>query len=250
MDTSATTRLAEPGDNPVDVPITIVLTRFGLRGFRQLLLAYLDYRRAMSQASPTLGLLRRVFLIEDQSTCYRLLIGMLVIMFVAGCSDPLGVTSEDGSPNAAAPSQTVVAAQPSPAIAMSACPVTEPNGSVPPGEDRDCPNCLGNGELWTVLWADGKVVFDRKSGPGEVRRDGSLSMKFPWWRGPNVQGELAIEGRRLDGPAEPLQAEIPGGYAPTGIQPTTLVFPTEGCWEVTGRVGDSSLTFVTAVVVK
>jgi len=32
------------------------------------------------------------------------------------------------------------------------------------------------------------------------------------------------------------------------MQPTELIFPTEGCWEVTGRVGDASLTFVTLVV--
>lgn len=30
-------------------------------------------------------------------------------------------------------------------------------------------------------------------------------------------------------------------------KPSYLVFPTPGCWEITGRVADSSLTFVTFV---
>jgi hypothetical protein len=76
--------------------------------------------------------------------------------------------------------------------------------------------------------------------------DGSLSMKFPWWRG--VRGKLTIEGKRLDATAPPLRANIPEGYGDTGFQSTALVFPTEGCWEVTGKVGKVSLTFVTRVV--
>jgi hypothetical protein len=76
--------------------------------------------------------------------------------------------------------------------------------------------------------------------------DGSLSMKFPWWRG--VRGKLIIEGRRLDASAPPLRASIPEGYGDTGFQATALIFPTEGCWEVTGKVGETRLTFVTRVV--
>jgi hypothetical protein len=76
-------------------------------------------------------------------------------------------------------------------------------------------------------------------------------MKFPWWRGPGVVGALAITGRRLgpqaDKSAPPLQAEIPQGYGETGFQASALVFPTEGCWEVTGRAGEAALTFVTWV---
>jgi hypothetical protein len=71
-------------------------------------------------------------------------------------------------------------------------------------------------------------------------------MKFGWTRG--VRGRLRIEGRRLDAPASPLRSVIPDGYGEIGFQPTYLVFSTPGCWEVTGRVGDASLTFVTKVV--
>ncbi len=124
------------------------------------------------------------------------------------------------------------------------CPVTKPNGSTPPGE-RPGSNHHGNGSLWTVLQPDGTVVF-RPGGPGFVLEDGSLSMKFPWGRG--VKLKLRIEGRRLDGSAPPLRARIPIGYADTGFQATALIFPAVGCWEVTGRTGDASLTFVVRVV--
>jgi hypothetical protein len=86
----------------------------------------------------------------------------------------------------------------------------------------------------------------RPGEPGFVHSDGSLSMKFPWWRG--VRGRLTIEGRRLDASAPLLRATIPEGYSETGFQATGLIFSTEGCWEVTGKVGDTSLVFVTRVV--
>jgi hypothetical protein len=102
----------------------------------------------------------------------------------------------------------------------------------------------GNDALSTVLWPEGKVVF-KPSGSGFVLENGALSMKFPWWR--LVKGRLTIEGRRLDGPAPPLRARVPDGYGEIGFQATALIFPTPGCWEVTGRVAGQSLTFVTLV---
>jgi hypothetical protein len=38
------------------------------------------------------------------------------------------------------------------------------------------------------------------------------------------------------------------GYDETGFQPTVVLFAGPGCWEVTGRVGGATLTFVTLVV--
>jgi hypothetical protein len=132
-----------------------------------------------------------------------------------------------------------------------ACAVTLPNGSQPPVKNfggtvtyspnytglRDAPvkGAHGNGKLWTVLPPDGTVVF--RLGGAE---------KFPWWR--RVRGKLSIQGRRLDASAPPLRARIPEGYGDTGFQSTALIFPTEGCWEVTGKAGEASLTFVTKVV--
>ena len=103
----------------------------------------------------------------------------------------------------------------------------------------------GNQFLSTILWPKGKVIFE-PGGSGFVLEDGALAMKFPWWR--LVEGQLTIEGHRLDGPAAPLRASVPDGYGATGFQSTALIFPAPGCWEVTGRVGGGSLTFVTQVV--
>jgi hypothetical protein len=134
-----------------------------------------------------------------------------------------------------------------PKEATAACPVTKPNGSTPPGEQVLGPGSHGNGELWVVLWPEGGKVVFRPGGPGFVLADGSLSMKFGWWRG--GRGKLTIEGKRLDAPAPPLRASIPDGYGDTGFQATALIFPTVGCWLVTGKVGNGkSLRFVTQVI--
>ena len=122
------------------------------------------------------------------------------------------------------------------------CAVTRPNGvrytAEPSGGN------YGNDALVTGLWLGGKVVF-KPGGAGFVLSDGALSMKFWWWR--LRPGRLKLEGRRLDGPAPPMRASIPDGYGEIGFQSTALIFPTPGCWEVTGRVSDASLTFVTLV---
>jgi hypothetical protein len=118
-----------------------------------------------------------------------------------------------------------VQSQTSDRTAQPACKVTIPNQSQPPVKkfggmvtyapdykgrrDLSNPDAHENGKLWTVLWANGTVLF-QPNGPGFIGEDGSLSMKWPWYRG--VQGRLKIRGRRLDGPAPPLRADIPEGY--------------------------------------
>lgn len=138
----------------------------------------------------------------------------------------------------------VVSAPPAvPEETLSACRVTIPNGNTPPGE-RPSRLHHGNASLWTALWPEGRVVFGQ--GSGSVLPDGSLVMKFPWWR--SVRGKLNIEGRRLNAAAPPLRASIPEGYGDTGFQATGLIFPSTGCWEVRANVGEANLTFVTEVV--
>ena len=73
-------------------------------------------------------------------------------------------------------------------------------------------------------------------------------MKFPWFRAAGLKGRLTVTGRRLDVAAPPLKAVIPNGYLDKGFQATGLIFPTEGCWEITGKVGDTTLTFVNRVI--
>jgi len=125
------------------------------------------------------------------------------------------------------------------------CTPTSPNGQSPPGEPPS-EQYLGNGELYTVLWPDGIVLFE-PGGPGEIRKDGSLVMKWPFVRGEGVSGKLRIEGRSLHRSGLLVSADIPDGYGATGFQATALVFPEPGCWEVTAYAGDATLTFVTRV---
>jgi len=124
--------------------------------------------------------------------------------------------------------------------AQEPCSVTTPGGRLPAGvEDVN----YGNGSLAIQLWPQGRLVAP--SGFAELGRDGSIAAKLGWWRA--AGGRLLIEGKRLDDSAPPLIAGVPDGYGPNGFQPTELTFPTEGCWEVTGSVGRSRLTFVVLV---
>lgn len=127
------------------------------------------------------------------------------------------------------------------------CPVTRPRTVGPPGVSPDeffgWGASYGNGKLWVGgLWPHGVIV----AGKDFVEPDGSVGMKFGWWR--KVSGLLSISGRRLDAPAPPAHGVVPSGYGFTGFQASGVSFPTEGCWEVTGKVGKTTLSFVTFVI--
>jgi hypothetical protein len=168
----------------------------------------------------------------------RIVLAAALSIVMAGCLD----SSEGEGAKQTPGGQSTTSATRAPQAAADSCAVTRPNGRVPPGE-RASPgsNYLGNGSLWTVLYPN--PVRPR---PEDVREDGSIEMKFPWWRG--VAGRLRIEGRRLDATAPPLSAWIPNGYGRRGFQSTAITFPTAGCWEVIGRVGGASLTFVSLIL--
>lgn len=164
---------------------------------------------------------------------------LLTALLLTGCGgDASSVGPDAGDP--APRSRTTSSAE---IDAPRRCEVTQPNGSIPPGQagnpGSDRATYLGNGKLWTVL-PPGGTVRER------ARRDGSIALKFPWWRA--VRGRLAITGRRLDGRGPPVRSRIPGGYGPTAFQSTAIIFPTAGCWSVTGTAGSAMLRFVTLVV--
>jgi hypothetical protein len=129
---------------------------------------------------------------------------------------------------------------------VDGCPTTRPNHDIPPGQEQNPgaeeADYHGDGQLWTVLPPGGVLT----AAPIETQPDGSTTRKFPWWRG--VRGDLRISGHRLDAGGPSLRAHIPSGYDPTGFQASEIIFPTEGCWEVTAAAGDADLAFVTLVV--
>jgi hypothetical protein len=155
---------------------------------------------------------------------------------VAGCA---GHSSPPPGPPPAPPTVAVPAPDP------GRCPVTIANGDGPPGE-RAYAGFHGNGALWTTLPIGG---IDRGGTP---EPDGSTGQKYGWWT-VGTKGGLAIEGRRLDAVAPaPLRARVNRGWPQTPFADvpggrfwsSAVSFPTEGCWQVTGRVGATSLTFV------
>jgi hypothetical protein len=69
-------------------------------------------------------------------------------------------------------------------------------------------------------------------------------IKVGWFRPEGA--ELILSGERLDGQAPPMESEVPCCY-PTRFQTSGLYFPTEGCWKVTARAGESELSFVVRI---
>ena len=115
------------------------------------------------------------------------------------------------------------------AATPASCPVTYPQGGI-----------QGNESLQAVLPSKGTFTFV-PGGGGFIDQDGALGIKLAWNR--LKPGQLNVGGRRLDGQAPPARAYI-YDQGDSGGQGVYLVFPTTGCWEITGRVGTSSLTFV------
>jgi hypothetical protein len=123
------------------------------------------------------------------------------------------------------------------------CPLTEPVWLIPP-EDAASNDPPGYGDyfvnedqsiLAAAWWAKDEEHRPRVSEGG---------VKVGWFRPEGAP--LEITGRRIDAPAEPLEAEIPCCY-PTRFQATGLFFPSEGCWEVTAKAADAVISFVVLV---
>jgi hypothetical protein len=126
------------------------------------------------------------------------------------------------------------------------CPVTigHPVPSSMPWRDLlfGWSSAYGNRSLWVGgLSTHGVVIIT----PDNVDPDGRLGMKFGWYM--LTGGHLTITGQRLDAPAPPSSGQAFSGYGP-GFSSSGVIFPTEGCWQVTGRVGKTALTFVTFVI--
>ena len=115
----------------------------------------------------------------------------------------------------------------------SAAPFTCPASTYPPAQPNFSPETppvsgwFGDGDLWA-----GQVI----AYGGNWYAGG---MKVAWYR-VVTPGTLLISGRQLDGTSPPLKSDAATGYGFSGFQSTMIDFPTEGCWEVTGRVVDAA----------
>ncbi|HZM23014.1 MAG TPA: hypothetical protein VFC02_14795, partial [Anaerolineales bacterium] len=99
--------------------------------------------------------------------------------------------------------------------------------------------------LWTALNTDGvwSKLPENSDGYGQ---------KIMWWSSlyslkDELEPELVVSGKRLDGEAEPLRfygatnamADDIGEAMLTGVE-----IPTLGCWEITGQYKESEISFV------
>ena len=99
-----------------------------------------------------------------------------------------------------------------------------------------------------IYWPHGTLVAGRLPGGGEmahVNPGGSISAKVGWWR--RTLRPLSVRGRRLDGPAPPLRADVAPSSGYGAFLPSILTFPATGCWRVVGSVGRTRLSFVVRV---
>lgn len=158
------------------------------------------------------------------------------------------MASELVDQKSAGPSPTAV---PLTTQAITSCRVSLPNLDQSPAEYYiSTESGYGNpeGTLFIGLWPGGKVLFF-PDGPGQINSQG-LAMKFWFYR--TVPGEVVFTGTRLDAPAPPFPETVlrgpEDGYGETGFHPAGLVFPTEGCWQVTASVAGHKMTLVTLVV--
>lgn len=127
-----------------------------------------------------------------------------------------------------------------------ACSVTQPQGT----RDSGASSWVNyrNQDLGVVLWPRGHLVAGELPGGGShatINENGSIDAKQGWWRW--ADGRLRVSGARIDASAPPLRAHVPDGYGSDGAQPVGLTFPTTGCWQIVGRVGNASLTYVVKV---
>ncbi len=148
----------------------------------------------------------------------------------------------------------------SPAIAVAqstpaafSCPVTEP-GDERPAKDVDPfsadDSLIQEDGLWVTIPENGVLRLR----PDDVVTFGPLkdwrTTKVTWLREEGVEGFVIVSGERLDehselSPQTPLSPQRQ--YVKVGPVITGLAFPEEGCWEVTGSVGDHEITFVVEV---
>ena len=178
--------------------------------------------------------------------CIQLTCGLAGIAIVTGCTGsppaPHHVASHQPVSRAAPPRPQAVTR-----VVARQCPKTIINRVAgPPGASPadmvPGTSAYGNGKLVVLVDLAGVLVASGDM----VHPDGSIWWKFPWWR--LVPGHLTITGRRLDAPAPPLTSFVPNGYGDIGFQASGVTFPSEGCWQVTGTIAQTSLTFVTLVI--
>ena len=191
-------------------------------------------------------------------------LGALLVVLAAACRGPLTTAPPPPSPPAASAERASTATRvdaplpvPTPVPLpnwAATCPVTRPGGVPLPPDVLDAVRAnkifgagiRGEGLYGRsdgLLWVGG---LPERGLIGFTPQLGEERWKLGWWL--RREGQLRIEGRRLDAEAPPLGSSVPDGHGSRGFQSSGIIFPSEGCWEVVGRLGDEELRFVMLVV--
>lgn len=117
-----------------------------------------------------------------------------------------------------------------------ACPVTRP--SLPSRR-------YGSSRLQVTLPLQG-ILYVTRNQPD----DGLYGTKLWWVPDRDRNGELTVSGRRLDAPGRMIVRAVRWGYSSdgTGSWASAVAFPSGGCWRITGRAGDTTLSYVVRVL--
>lgn len=132
-----------------------------------------------------------------------------------------------------------------PSVPDSVPPPIQPSTQLIPG------TTISNDGIWASIPDDGRVEISKDFIEQDGEYKGWRGTKFMWTRGDGVVGPLIITGKRLDveAPAAVDLVYVEGRqYGTMGFTPTWLTFPTPGCWEITGTVGEHQIVFIMEVV--
>ena len=157
---------------------------------------------------------------------WRLVALFVVALALAGCAaEPGGPQPSSAETGGETAGSAAAAANPG-----ADCPVTTPVTATPPDSQFRSPLPTGayfvsaDRGIWTAVAAWG--LGSRKV--GWIKPEGST---------------LTVLGRRLDGDAAPLWADI-SERSVGDFQSSRVIIPSAGCWEIEARAKDSLLRFV------
>lgn len=153
-----------------------------------------------------------------------------ILLVLAGCAGSPG----DLQRTDAVSGDATASADAAQAAEDSDCPVSAPIQVQPPELVHES-SPLPRGEYYVS--ADKKIW----AVAGLWRQGGQ---KVPWVK--PLGSQLVVQGRRLDGDSAPLWASLPAGFT-NDFQPSRLLFPSSGCWEIETRADASVMRIVVKV---
>jgi hypothetical protein len=134
--------------------------------------------------------------------------------------------------------------------AAAGCPATPLEASRPPGENGVWDNVIKQDGIWVGFGlGDGKVA----SISWPAKRDGSISMKYAWWRkrsNDRARGKLRVLGERIPTGESLLRFHQSPGFTHPKVKfvASSIVYRSAGCWRINAKAGKARLSFVIWVV--